>query len=533
MPAIIVIVLAGRYVAIALGSYIQWIWHHEYLGYLFRYKLQNMVNRRLHEKLVYLDIPHWENHATQDLIARAEESCTWRIPAFLENFSSLFGQAAAYLSSCIVLMPFGWWIPAVVTLSTVPRLYLRAKHGSIRWSLYGKMTPETRRLWYVRRLLSMKEGVQEARIFRSQGALLAKFLKIQDNLFRQNKLVLERYFRANTFPPIAETLLLLTIAYLWLPRVLSGALTVGSFTLLINMMDRLNSSTSSAAAEISDMYESNLYIGYFFDVLNLPRVVHEVKDPIVLEGITPPKIEFKHVSFNYPGGPPVLKDVSFVITPGEHIAFVGPNGAGKTTIIKLLCRFYDVTDGEILINGIDIRKLRLSSWYKFLGTLFQDFVRYRLSVRENIVLDDREADEARLVRAAKDAGAYDFIKDLPRGFDQILSREFEGGCELSVGQWQKLAVARAFYCHPPILILDEPTSSIDAESEYAIFNNLLRFYKEKSLVFVSHRFSTVRNANKIFVVEDGRITERGTHGELLEKGGKYAIMFKCQAQGYR
>jgi ABC-type multidrug transport system fused ATPase/permease subunit len=230
----------------------------------------------------------------------------------------------------------------------------------------------------------------------------------------------------------------------------------------------------------------------------------------------------------------VLHKVSFTIEPGESVALVGHNGAGKTTIIKLLCRFYDVSDGEILINGINIKHLDLSGWYKFLGTLFQEFVRYHFTIKENIFLGaPGKNDEIAMKEAAVKSGAADFIERLPDKYDQKLGKEFADGEELSGGEWQKLAIARAFYEEPPVLILDEPTSAIDAEAEYEIFNNLEKQYKNKTLILVSHRFSTVRNANKIVVIDGGKIVESGTHEELMNVGGLYARLFSIQAKGYR
>jgi ATP-binding cassette subfamily B protein len=283
------------------------------------------------------------------------------------------------------------------------------------------------------------------------------------------------------------------------------------------------------------MYENNLYVNHYFDVLSLPKIVKEPKNPVKLSSNILPKIEFKNVSFSYPGTDnPVLKNLTFSIESNENVAIVGPNGAGKTTIVKLLCRFYDVTGGEILVNGVNIKNIKLSNWYKFLGTLFQEFMHYNFTVKENIILGRPDFyDRKLMVDAAEKSGASEFIKKLPKKYNQILGRQFEGGAELSQGQWQKLAIARAFYESAPILILDEPTSAIDAEAEYDIFNNLLKFYKDKTLFLISHRFSTVRNADKIIVLKEGEIVEIGSHQELLSNNKLYARMFKKQAIGYK
>jgi len=252
-----------------------------------------------------------------------------------------------------------------------------------------------------------------------------------------------------------------------------------------------------------------------------------------LKSSPPPYIEFQNVSFSYLPETLILKKISFKLAPGERLAIVGPNGAGKSTLIKLLLRFYDPSSGRILVNDIDLKDLKRDNWYEFVGTLFQDFSHYLISVKDNIRLGNPElVDNERMIEAAKKSGAHEFIEKLPKKYDQKLGRRFEDSVEISAGQWQKLALARAFYEEAPVLILDEPTSAIDAEAEAEIFENLNKTYKDKTLIFVSHRFSTVRNADKIIVLKDGAIAEEGTHESLMKQSGIYARMFRKQAKGY-
>lgn len=534
IPLIVIVVLAARYLLMLAENIILWGLNRTYFDYLFRYKVQNEINRRFYNKLSNLDIAYLEDPKTQNLISKVRDTMTWRPPDFLRQFSYFFGSITGYLAAFFVLVPFGWWIPLVITIITLPRLYLRAKYGTIQWSIYGSGAPQVKKLWYLTWLLSTDTAIREMRIFQSHEALLTKLKEIQEYLFNLNKKPLDNYLRQLTFPPILEIIVLFIIAYLQLPNVISAAITVGSFTLLINMIDQLNGNAASAVLNFGEMYEHNLYVDDYFKILALQKIITEVENPIIIKSDIPPKIEFRNVSFKYPDGPLVLKDISFKIDAGSSVALVGANGAGKSTIIKLICRFYDVTDGEILINGVNIKNIQLTSWYKCMGTLFQDFVHYYLTVKDNILLGDpSKFDEKLMKEAARKSGALAFIEKLPKGFDQILGREYEEGEELSIGEWQKLAIARAFYQSPPLLILDEPTSAIDAEAEYEIFNNLEKAYKQKTLIVVSHRFSTVRNANKIFVIEGGEITERGMHKELLKLNGKYASMFRVQAKGYQ
>lgn len=534
IPLIILIVLGARYILSLISGISHWSLNQVYFDYIFRYKLQNELALKYYKKVSHLDIAHLEDPKTQDLITKARDTMLWQPPDFLRHFGYFFNSFVAFIAAFVILIPFGWWIPVIISISTIPLLVLRAKYGGVQWSIYGSGAPEVKKLWYFTWILSTPTAIREMKIFKSAEELLSKLKQTQEYLFRLNKKPVDTYVKILTFPPIFETMIVVAIAYFQLPHVLTGIITVGSFTLLINMMDSLQGNAESAVLNFGELYTRGLYVDHYFEVLALPQIIEDVEKPHLFDKVVPPKIEFKNVSFTYPNGTQVLKDVSFIIKPHENVAFVGENGAGKSTLIKLICRFYDVTEGEILVNGVNLKNIKLSHWYDFLGTLFQDFVQYHFTVSENIALGNPSKDsEEDVIKAAKKSGAYEFIQKLPKKFDTILGREFEDGEELSIGQWQKLAIARAFYEEAPILILDEPTSAIDAEAEYEIFTNLEKAYKDKTLILVSHRFSTVRNADKIFVVEHGEITERGTHEELLKLKGKYASMFLTQARGYQ
>jgi len=295
------------------------------------------------------------------------------------------------------------------------------------------------------------------------------------------------------------------------------------------------------AEGILDNYSSinmrNKYLEKYFEFMNLqkkinspPQVVPIPKQP------RPPLIEFKNVSFRYPNTSRyILRNFNLVINPGEKIAFVGENGAGKTTVIKLLLRFYDVSEGEVLINGVNIKNVDLNKWYALVGALFQDFIKYQFTFKENIYYGNKkENNNLELLKSAiKQSGADIFVKDLPDNYDQVVGKMFEGGIDLSGGQWQKLALARAFFKNAPILILDEPTSAIDAKAEYEIFERVQKLQKDKTVIIISHRFSTVRNADRILVLNGGKIIEEGNHTDLIKLSGLYAELFQLQAQGYK
>jgi ATP-binding cassette subfamily B protein len=438
------------------------------------------------------------------------------------------------VSAAIALAPYGAWIVAAVIAGTVPRVVVRLRFGEMQWSMYGSGAPEARKLWYFGELLSEASALRELKVFRTAPSLLSRYRAIQARIFALGKLPLDRYRRLSVIAPLAEGALVFGLAWAMLPKVAAGALSVGSFAFFVTMLQQLAISAADTGGSASMVYQNLRYVRHWNELMALPRLIPLAERPHRFARVGPPRIEFRDVSFNYPSGRAALSGVSFVLEPGESVALVGANGAGKSTIIKLLCRFYDVTGGQILINGVDLRELDLVHWYAHLGTLFQDFVQYKLTVRDNVQLGDpTRIDEAAMIEAIRKAGATDLVRELPDGYDQILGTEFADGEQLSGGQWQKLAIARAFYQAAPVLIMDEPTSAIDAEAEYAIFNNLEAEYRDKTLILVSHRFSTVRNADRILVIEDGRIVEHGTHDDLLAAGGRYAAMFAIQAEGYR
>jgi ATP-binding cassette subfamily B protein len=285
----------------------------------------------------------------------------------------------------------------------------------------------------------------------------------------------------------------------------------------------------------SSMYENNLYLSNLYELLATPARIQAPADPRPLPSPLRGEVTFDHVSFGYPGsGRVALRDVSFTIAAGETIAVVGRNGAGKTTLIKLLCRLYDPTEGRILLDGVDIRELDPDELRVTIGAMFQDFVTYQATASENIGLGDLPylEDQPAIEEAARKGGAHDLIADLPYGYDTPLGKWFDQGANLSGGEWQKVALGRAFMRDARILVLDEPTSALDAQAEYELFERLRRLSEGRTAVYISHRFSTVRQADRILFFERGRLVEEGTHQELIALGGRYARLFTMQASAY-
>jgi ATP-binding cassette subfamily B protein len=326
-------------------------------------------------------------------------------------------------------------------------------------------------------------------------------------------------------------------SYAWIVwRAVGGVISLGDMTMYLTIFRQAQTTFRSLFDGITNLYENSLFLDNLFTFLEMqpeidvPSASKPAPSPI-REGF-----EFRHVSFRYPDTQAwVLRDVNLHIRPGERIALVGLNGAGKTTLVKLLTRLYDPTEGQVLLDGIDLREYDLHSLQQRIGVIFQDFVQYSLTARENVGFGQVTAlgDNERVVEAARKGGAHPIIADLPDGYETALGRRWQEGQELSVGQWQKVALSRAFMRDAEILVLDEPTASLDAEAEYEIFQRFGELTAGRIAVLISHRFSTVRMADRIVVLEDGRITELGSHQELIALGGTYARLFNLQAEGYQ
>jgi ATP-binding cassette subfamily B protein len=317
---------------------------------------------------------------------------------------------------------------------------------------------------------------------------------------------------------------------------LAGTLTAGGLIFVMGAVIEFGNALSGFFLNIGRQYQENLFVDDILKIMDSVPVIKPVINPCTLDTSRPPTIEFKQVSFKYPNGEhPILQDVSFMIEPGQKIALVGINGAGKTTLIKLLCRFYDPTEGKILINGIDLREIDLEQWWSMLGVLFQDFAQYNFVVKEAIGLGRTSAplEQGSVLRAAEMSESDEFISKWEKGYEQMIGKEFEGGINPSKGQIQKLALARVFFRNPHVMVLDEPTASVDAESEGKIFERFTALPKTVSAILISHRFSTVRRTDKIILLKDRHIEEMGSHAELMEKNGLYANLFHMQAEGYK
>jgi ATP-binding cassette, subfamily B, bacterial len=384
--------------------------------------------------------------------------------------------------------------------------------------------------------LQHPRNAKELKIFKLSDKFLSEIKSIQQKFLTDNIAVATKNFKYSLGFNFIQTLVFIGIEVFVVLQAIAKKITVGDIGFYTGVVVNYQNGLGGLFRNLNAIFESSLYVKSLFDLLDTPPAIVDIDNPTILDHKKTPMIEFKNVTFRYPDTKEyILKDFSLVINPGEKVAFVGENGAGKSTIIKLLARFYDVTEGEILMNGENIKNIDRDSLYKSMGVLFQDFIQYEHTAADNIYFGKvyEDYDLEKIIFAAKDSGAHQVIEKLEKGYQQTLGRVFAEGAELSVGQWQKVALARGFLRDAPILILDEPTASIDAKAESEIFEKVQKLSKQKTVIIISHRFSTVRNADKIYVLDNGKIKESGSHEDLMKQAGTYAKLFQLQAKGYQ
>jgi ABC-type multidrug transport system fused ATPase/permease subunit len=419
----------------------------------------------------------------------------------------------------------------------VPSFIAEARYSGESFRLNTWRAPEGRRQNYLEWILTRDSHVKEVKLFNLAPLVLRRYRALFEKFYAEDRSLALR----KSIAGIALGLVSLAAfygAYAFMAvRAAMGAITLGDLTLYLSVFRQGQSSIQSALASIGSLYEDGLFMSNLFAYLDigtggeLPRRL----PPLTPARTRTQEIEFRDVSFRYPGSDKwVLRGVSLRLAPGEKMALVGENGAGKSTLIKLLMRLYDPTEGAIYYGGVDLRDMDVRDLRDRIGVLFQDFVRYQWTARENVgvgwvpALEDR----TRVERAVEDGGARSVIEQLPQKMDTMLGGWFEDGQELSGGQWQKIALARAFMRDSEVLVLDEPTAALDAEAEHELFARLQQLAAERTAILISHRFSTVRRADRIAVIEKGRVEELGTHDELLARNGRYAHLFRLQASGY-
>ena len=511
---------------------------------LLQEQVSNKVQLLILQKSDTLDLAFFENPEFYDKLRQAADQSTYQPVSMISQTFDLFRTTVTLLSMIFLLLQLSWWLAIVALVVPIPAFISSIHYGWRGFLRMRRQSPERRLMDYFNRLMTVDTYNKEIKLFTLGSFLIDRFRRLANKLYEEDKeIVVRRYltnFLWSSLTGVANSAIYLYIA---LQVVLSvGRISLGSLTRYTQAALQAGQNFQGLLNGISSAYESNLYVTTLFEFLEYKPAIVSPEHPQPVDPspeMSGLEIEFRNVSFTYAGKDPeteaALKNVSFTIHAGEAVALVGRNGAGKTTIVKLLTRLYDPDDGEILIGGRNIKEYDLEELREKVGVIFQDYVTYFMSARENIGVGRvAEIENQSLVSsAAQKSGANTVIDKLPEGYETMLGRWFEKGTQLSGGEWQKVALARAFMRDAPILILDEPTSSLDAQAEYDVFAKFRVLTRGKTAIFISHRFSTVRLADRILVLENGQIIENGSHQELVALGGRYAELFNLQAEAYR
>jgi len=484
-----------------------------------------------------LDMEQHDNFELKKKIQKVSQEYQYTPQNFANYILQCLHSIVRLISSLVIVFTFAPWLILVMAVSLIPGFYAEKRFSQLKWNLWGEKGDKPLLAQKTSKFLEDKYSLQETKIFGTRNYLL-DFLKGLHVDFYNRQLKHLKGTQGKAFLGITTEVAVAGGVTLWLiTKVLNHTLSLANYSFYSGIILQFGSSLSLIANSLNFIYDNNEYMKDLYLLVDTKPKIVQPENAIVLSRNDKPTIKFDNVSFVYPGSEkPIIKNISFTIRPGDSIAFVGENGAGKTTIINLLLRFYDVTSGNILVNDINIKDIDLNSYYSHVGVLFQYFNDYPFSVRDNIALGkvDEFDNNDKVYQAAITANAENFIKKYPRGFNQVLEPGFKDGIEPSGGQWQRIALARALFRDADILILDEPTAAVDAKSEYEIFKTLESNSKDRSTIIISHRFSTVRRANQILVIDNGAITERGSHNELMKKkNGLYKEMFEKQASGYK
>ncbi|WP_111638756.1 ABC transporter ATP-binding protein [Marinomonas shanghaiensis] len=497
--------------------------------------LGQKVNLLILEKAQSLTLSHFEDSEFYDKLVRARREASSRPLALVNKTFALLQNAITLSSFAVLLWHFSPWALVLLVCGALPSFIAEAKFSGDAFLMFRWRSPEVRQQNYLETLLAREDNIKEVRLYQLGERFLHRYTEIFIKLFRESKRLILRRESWGFALGVISTLVFYG-AYAWIVSdTIIGAITLGQMTMYLLLFKQGQSSVSASLTAISGMYEDNLYLSNLYEYLEQETPLSTAglsSGPIPNDGI-----RFEDVSFQYPGNErPALANINLHIRPGQSLAIVGENGSGKTTLIKLLTRLYNPTQGRILLDGLNLLEWEESALLKRVGVIFQDFVRYQFIVGENIGAgdNDRFNDQTGWKKAAELGKATDFIDELEQGYQTQLGRWFRGGQELSGGQWQKIALARAFMREDAdILVLDEPTAAMDAQAEANIFQHFQEHTKHKMAILISHRFSTVRLAHEIIVMEHGQIKERGTHESLLAQQGQYAHLFTLQAQGYK
>lgn len=507
----------------------------DYCDNLLADRYTHHVSVEVMRKAAALDVTVYEDPVFYDRLERARVQATDRL-AMIQQMGRLIQQVVTAIAFSIVLLKYSPLLLVLLVIGIIPAFLGESHFAFLTYAKNFRQTPLRRQMDYLRQVGGSKEAAKELKLFNLSEYLTNRFTGLSRQIYEENvALNRRRLFWGGLLSILGELGYYAAYAYSILCTI-QGRYSIGDLTLITTAIVQAMGSLQQAFSTASGVADQALFLT---DLLAFFEMKPSVKSkPNGLPAPQPIRrgFEFRNVSFAYPGTKRwVLRNLNFTLSPGERVALIGENGRGKTTIVKLITRLYDPTEGSILLDGIDLREYDLASLHAEIGVIFQDFMRYEMTARENIAVGRIEGQyaEGEIEYAAAKSMANEVIDRLPLGFDQMLGRRFEGGVDLSGGEWQKLALARAYLRDAQLLILDEPTASLDARSEMEVFQRFAELTQDKMALLISHRFSTVRMADRIVVLEGGRLVEEGNHSQLMAMGGRYASMFEMQAASYR
>jgi len=498
-------------------------------------RFTNRVSVRLMEHASRLDLASFEDPVFYDKLERARRQTTGRL-GLLAALLNVCQDAISLLSLSGLLIVFSPWLMLLLVAAVIPAFLGETHFTTLAYSVLYRWTPQRRLLDYLRLLGASAQSAKEVKMFGLGQYLADRYHRLSEDIYDENKALAMRRALAGSGLNLISTGGYYGAYAVVLVRTLAGSISIGSFTLLTGAFSRSRTYIERILSSFNDISEQAMFLKDLFEFFEMEPAIRPSPQSIPAPRPIREGFEFRNAGFAYPGSDRmVLRNINFRLHPAEKVALIGENGAGKTTLVKLLARLYDPSEGQILLDGVDLREYDVEDLRHEIGVIFQDYLRYDLLVRENIGFGRLESltDLASIDAAARKSLAKGVIEGLPNRYDQMVGRRFEGGVDLSGGEWQKFALARAYMRDAQLLILDEPTATLDARAEYEVFQRFADLTRGRMAVLISHRFSTVRMADRILVLADGAVLEQGTHQQLVALGGRYAELFELQAAGYR
>lgn len=494
--------------------------------------MQGIINA----KSIASDLEYYENPLYYDTLQRAQQEAPYRPPQILNRLAQVGQSSVSLIAMVGLLLSLHWGILGVLFVAALPALLVRIKFSRVMYRWQRQWTPSERKSMYLAWMLTSDQFAKEIRLFGIGGYFSQWYQRIRQQLYKEKLAVLTKRSLANFAAEAIAGVIIFAIYALIIYQAINGVLRLGDLVLYYQALQKGQNDIKALLGSVSALYEDNLFLSNLYEFLDLQPKLVDPLQPLPIPRPMQSGIVFHNVSFQYSTTTrQALKDINLRIGPGEVVALVGENGSGKTTLIKLLCRLYDPTAGKITIDGVDVKQFKIAELRREISVIFQDYAKYHFTAQENIWLAniDLPPQQESIIAAARRSGADDVITKLPKGYDTILGKLFDQGEELSIGQWQKVALARAFLRDSQLIVLDEPTSAMDPKAEYEVFDKFRQLIKDQSAILISHRLSTVKMADRIYVMNNGTIVESGTHDELMQMNGTYAYLFETQAQQYR